>query len=355
MATRARKARGARVPQKRVYIRKGQSPWNVYIRVPPTVDTIMGIDIGPRNLGLKDVRVRPYKQLRRFLWVDVFRDPAKNYSKISDLRSAVITFVREHPDWFSADLWLIEEQPALQPENVAMQQALETAAQFLGKQVLLVAPLTLKTVLLPGAFPQTGHDTNKMQSMALRRPFMNEHERLAVKAAVLRQEAYARRYRKGREPEGVQYRRYKSGKVGCEAHCWDDMADADVFTTLAMSVIDDADYFNAAIPYDFPPEPGFFNDDVWLDEQGQFHVRWPDGSSEELEDTLRDYFDTPKPPGVLYEDETGPVETAARRVKPGRLNPRGIEPRKRKQPVSAVPTAPKKKRRPASKIILIED
>ncbi|MGE0526829.1 MAG: hypothetical protein AB7P49_07180 [Bdellovibrionales bacterium] len=322
---------GAKVRRRVVYIRKGTSPWNVYIKIPEGVKTIMGIDIGPRNLGLMDVRVRPYRQIRRYLWIDFFRSPDKNYSKASELSSAVISFVRDHSDWFSADLWLIEEQPALQADNVAIQQALQNVAQLWGKHVILINPLTLKTVLLPCAFPAMGHAENKMQSMALMRPVLNKDERLAIKAAILRQEAYASRYRRGQEDEGIQYRRYKSGRSEEEEHCWDDMSDARVFVCLALSVLDNADYLETAIPYDKPPEPGYFDDDVYVDDRGQFHVQWPDGTTQKIKDTLGDYMDSETPPGVVYGDTSDPEPvstTRTRKVKPGRLNPRGIEPRK---------------------------
>ena len=323
-----RKGGSVKVRRRAVYIRKGQSPWNVYIKIPATAQTVLAIDIGSRNLGLMDVRIRPQKQLRRFLWVDMFRDPEKTYGKASELRGAVTQFVRTHPDWFSADLWVVEEQPAIQADNVAVQHALQTCAEFLGKTVLLINPNTLKTVLLPSAFGATGHDPNKMQSMKLLRPLVRTEEVVAVKAAVLRQEAYARHYRKGQQKFGVPYRRYKSGTLGSEAHRWDDMADVLVFVTLLLSVLDDTDYFEKPFAYDLPPEAGFCDDDAGLTADGGFFVRWPNGSMQEVEDYLGDYFEK-----CLDEEdvEDGAPSSAAptRRVKKARMNPRGIEPRKR--------------------------
>ena len=325
---------GAKIKRRAVYIRKGTSPWNVYIKIPAGTRSIVGIDIGPRNLGLMDVLVKPYRQLRRYLWIDFFRSPDQNYGKASELLAIVVTFVTEHSDWFSADLWIIEEQPKTQADNVAIQQALEAVALLWGKKILLINPLTLKTVLLPCAFPSTGHDKNKMQSMALMRPVLTDYERLAIKAAILRQETYAYRYRQGQEAKGIKYRRYKSGRVYDEAHCWDDMSDARVFICLALSVLDGADYFETPIPYDRPPERGYFEDDIFMDDDGRFHIKWPDGSVEHIEDHLNDYMDSPTPPGVVYEDSntaSPPPPAMSRRVKPGRLNPRGIEPRKNRK------------------------
>jgi hypothetical protein len=329
-----RKSGSVKVRRRAVYIRKGESPWNVYIKIPSTARTVLAIDIGPRNLGLMDVRIRPHKQLRRFLWADLFRAPGTTYGKASEVRGAMTQFVRERPDWFSADLWIIEEQPALQADNVAVQNALETCAEFLGKTVLLINPNTLKTVLLPGAFGTTGHDPNKMQSMKMLRPLVRAEEVVAVKAAVMRQEAYARHYRKGQEKAGVQYRRYKSGRLGAETHRWDDMADVLVFMTLALSVLDDTDYFATPFAYDLPPQAGFCDDDAGVTPDGKFFVRWPNGSVQVVDDYLGDYFEK----HLEDEGDDGAVSLAApaRRVKKARLNPRGIEPRKR-----ALKSAPK--------------
>lgn len=329
----------AKVRPKAIYIRKGESPWDRYIKIPPAAKTVLAIDIGSRNLGLINVQIRPKTQLRSFLWIDLFRDPESTYGKASELRGAMTKFVREHPNWFSADLWVIEEQPAIQADNVAVQHALQTCADFLGKTVLLINPNTLKTVLLPGAFSATGHDPNKMQSMSLMRPLLLPEEILAIKAAVLRQEAYATHYRKGQDKVGIPYRRYKSGKLGDETHCWDDMADVLVFCRLVLSVLHGSDYFSQRFKYDLPPAPGFCEDDAGVAKDGTFFVRWPDGETQTVEDYLGDYFEQALAGGGGGDaSDAGTSAPKARRVKAGRLQPRGVEPRKRAKK-TAPPTA----------------
>lgn len=190
-----------------------------------TPEFILGIDVGWRNPGFCKFNTK-LEEADEWVWGDLAPGPNDEIpSHQSQLCILVSKYVDAHPKLFEPDYWVVEDQPATKPMNMAVQNALATLAQHMGKQFRVLNPKHVQ-MSFQDYFVETGHDPNKIAVMKLVKPLLTEKEDKMRTDAIRHQVSMHYTYKP---------KRYKCEKLGDEVHTWDDMADAWNIAVLVAS------------------------------------------------------------------------------------------------------------------------